>query len=132
MLDYLVIVAVALSILGFAVWTIVLFALVFSWRFDQFVSQSQLTTAIWPLRVTCLCLAVAPDLHYLRDPSVKSDFYNHWDDIDFENKELVHNRMREFLQLSTTGRLTTEKVFSQTRWPSISPSWQPSKYDSPI
>ena len=62
MLDYLVIVAVALSILGFAVWTIVLFALVLSWRFDQFVSQSQLKTAIWPLRVTCLCLAVAPDL----------------------------------------------------------------------
>lgn len=42
---------------------------------------------------------VAPDLHYLRDPSIKSDFYNHWDDIDFENKDLVHNRMREFLQL---------------------------------
>ena len=59
MLDYLVLVAVALSILGFVAWVIVLFALVFSWKLGQIVNQSQLAMAIWPLRGICLCFALA-------------------------------------------------------------------------
>lgn len=59
MLDYLVLVAVALSILGFVAWVIVLLALVFSWKLGQIVNQSQLAMAIWPLRGICLCFALA-------------------------------------------------------------------------
>ncbi len=39
---------------------------------------------------------VSPNLHYLHDPSVKGDFFSHWDDIEL-TEENIHTRMKNFL-----------------------------------
>ncbi len=39
---------------------------------------------------------IAPNLHYLLDPSIKGEFYQHWDDIEL-TPENIQRRMRDWL-----------------------------------